>query len=808
MQQPDNDIIENENDINLKKIIGNFLRYWYVYVIALVFTLSAAYFYNWYVNPTYRVYAKILIKGDKGNAGTQELLKDLDVYSDSKNIDNEIEIIRSRKIIGQTIKKLELDVLYYLKGDVKKSQIYTQSPFKIVYDSLQFLAYHIPLNIAFQNSTTFTISYEDPETESNIEQTYTVGEPVHLPFATFKLLKRKHFNDNLFNNPEYDKKNYIVKFVPFNRNVDFYRARLQITQQGKSSSILELAVEDQIPQRGIDFLNTLINVYLENDKNEKNRTANSTALFIDKQLENISKELEAIELKRQTYKSAKGITDVSAESEMVLSNLKQTDDELSALELKLNYVRFLSDYVATHKQLDRLAPSSIDIEDPLLVKLIRDISELEQEKLTYENQSASHPKLEEINQRITYLKNALQENIETIKNGLQQAIDNKKKELAQVEKQLKTIPKTERELISIERKYRIKEQLYLYLLEKQAENSIALAASISDNRIIDEARSTPYPIRPVPSKSYTLAVILGLLLPTIGIFLKEQLRDTVYDVKEIEKCTANIPLLGVVGMSKYTDPMVVLHKPKSLIVESFRTVRTNLQYFIGDKAHRVILVTSSVSGEGKTFTSINLSAIIAQSGQKTILLGMDMRKPKMIAELGLHNEKGVSTYLSQNNITLEEVIQHTELEHFDVIPSGPIPPNPSELMMKDKMNELIERLKEKYDTIVIDPPPIGLVTDGLILNKYADLMIYVVRQGVTKKEHLKHLKNIKKQNNISRLAILFNAVKIQTSGYSYGYAYGYGYGYGYGHGYYEEDQEPKWYRRIFKKKPAKSNKTT
>ena len=416
MQDADNDIIENENDINLKKIVGNFLRYWYIYLISLTLTLSAAYFYNWYVNPTYRVYAKVLIQGDKGSAGTQELLKDLDVYSESKNIDNEIEIIRSRKIIGQTIKKLELDVLYYLKGDVKKSQVYAQSPFKIVYDSLQFLAYQTPLNIEFINSDKFKLSYEDKQTELVYEQVYTIGETIHLPFAVFRVEKRPHFNNELFNNPNYDKKNYLVKFVPFNRNVDFYRARLQIAQQGKNSSILELAVEDQIPQRGIDFLNTLINVYLENDKNEKNRTANSTALFIDKQLTTISKELEDIELKRQAYKSQKGITDVSAESEMVLSNLKQTDDELSALELKLSYVQFLENYIETHKDLDNLAPSSIDIEDPLLIKLIRDITELEQEKLAYENQSSSHPKLAEINKQLAYLKSALSENIKTIQN--------------------------------------------------------------------------------------------------------------------------------------------------------------------------------------------------------------------------------------------------------------------------------------------------------------------------------------------------------------------------------------------------------
>ncbi|NQX97785.1 MAG: polysaccharide biosynthesis tyrosine autokinase [Flavobacteriales bacterium] len=551
-----------------------------------------------------------------------------------------------------------------------------------------------------------------------------------------------------------------------------------------------LSIEEQVPQRGIDFLNTLVQVYLENDILEKNKIASSTASFIAAQLATISAELKQIEMVRQDFKIEKGISDVSAESQMILENVKIKDQELSNFNLQLRFVEYLQGYIKENKNLADIAPSSLGINDPLLVKLINQITELGIEKQKLELQAKEENiALKTINEQINYTRKKLVQNIKSIKNGLETSKKESKRALAVLEGELRSIPKTERELVSIEREYRVKESLYLYLLQKEAETSLALAASVSDNRIIEEARATPYPIRPIPKKSYSLALLLSLLLPTGLIFIKDLLNDTVKDKKTISRMTG-LPILGVVGFSKENSSLIVSEKPKSLIAESFRSIRTNLKYFAAGKEQKVMLITSSVGSEGKTYTAMNLSSIIAASGKKTVLLGFDLRKPKIVGDFGISNDKGISSFLIGAE-KVEDVIQHTSIEYLDIIPSGPIPPNPSELIMNSKMDELIEKLKKEYDNIIIDSPPIGLVTDALLLSKYADVSIFVVRQNVTKKDHLSHIGQLYREGKLINTTILFNAVKTGDSGY--------GYGYGYGQGYYEEDNKKSFLNRIFKK---------
>lgn len=784
---------EEESDFNLKEFLFSYLRYWYIYVVALFIGLGCAYFYNWYEKPVYSVSAKILIKDDKSTSiGTQELLKDLDVYNVNKNIENEIEILKSRKILNKTLQQIEVDVLYYLVGNVKKSQVYKESPFKINHDSLNFYAYNNLFFIKIIDENKFELKYTNEQTNESYGKEHLFGEKIYLPVGIFTVNKRAHFDEELFNDETYEKREFLVKFNNINNNVEFYRAKLNVDQPGKNSSVLVLGIEDEIPQRGIDFLNTLVQVYLENDILEKNKIASSTADFIESQLETISIELKQIETARQDFKIKKGITDVSAESQMILEHVKSADAEISDLNLKLSFIDYLNGYVKENKNLSDIAPSSLGINDPLLVKLISQITELETDKQKIGiDIKGENPTLTSVNQQIEYTRKKIIQNIGSIKSGLEASKKEAQKSLAISESELRAIPKTERELVSIEREYRVKESLYLYLLQKEAETSLALAASVSDSRIIEEARSTPYPIRPIPKKSYSLALLLSLLIPTGLIFIKEQFNDTVRDKKTIEKVT-KMPILGVVGLSKENYALIVSEKPKSLVAESFRSIRTNLKYFAAGNDQKVILITSSVGSEGKTYTAMNLSSIIAVSGNKTVLLGLDLRKPKIVNDFNISNEKGISSFLIGSE-TIDTIIQKSGVENLDIIPSGPIPPNPSELIMNQKMDELIEILKKKYDTIIIDSPPIGLVTDALLLNKYADSLIFVVRQNITKKDHLTHIGQLYKEGKLKNASVLFNAVKAGVAGY------GYGYGYGYGSGYYEEDAKKGWFNRIFKK---------
>ena len=374
MQENQNNTTVEEGNFNLKRFLFTYLKFWYIYVLALMIGFSCAYFYNWYVKPVFNVSTKILIKDDKSTSiGTQELLKDLDVYNVSKNIENEIEIIKSRKILKKTLAKLEVDVLYYLVGNVKKSQKYTSSPFKINHDSLNFYAYNNLFFITVIDENQFELKYEILQTGENYVQKHQFGEKLNLTIGVLTVNKRTFFDDKLFNDNTYLKRNYQIKFNSIKTNVEFYRAKLSIKQPGKKSSVIVLGIEEQIPLRGIDFLNKLVEVYLENDILEKTKIASSTALFISTQLSTISLELKGIETKRQDFKINRGITDVSAKSQMVLDNVRTKDDERSNLKLQLSFIKYLQNYISEDKNIADIAPSSLGITDPLFNKLMEKI---------------------------------------------------------------------------------------------------------------------------------------------------------------------------------------------------------------------------------------------------------------------------------------------------------------------------------------------------------------------------------------------------------------------------------------------------
>ncbi len=349
--------------------------------------------------------------------------------------------------------------------------------------------------------------------------------------------------------------------------------------------------------------------------------------------------------------------------------------------------------------------------------------------------------------------------------------------------------------MKIERRYRIKEKLYTYLLEKKAETQISLESSVSSNRIIEKARPTRVLVHPKETRIYSMAFILGLMIPVVLVYLMEKIDDRVMSISTIERLTS-IPVIGVIGFHRSENRIAVLGDPQAGITEAFRSLRTKLEGAMEEEEAntRTILVTSSIGTEGKTFTSINLATIFALSGKRTLLMGADLRKPRLTENFDINNEAGISNYLSDNEVELEPLIKASEVhEQLDILPSGPTPPDPAEAILSGRTDEMMRILKEKYERIVIDTPPIGLVTDGIVLTRYSDANIFVVRQALTRKPNILQLNEIHRKHDLKRFTILFNAVKANKGGYGYGYGYGYGhgYGYGYGYGYYGEDQGKK-----------------
>lgn len=791
-----------QSDFSLKSFLFRYLRYWYLFAIAIVLGFFIAKYYNWYKTPIYAITAKLLVKDDSG--GKDRLLKQMDVEAADKNIENEIEIFRSHNLLAKALDQLDFEVSYFLIGNVKVSEVYTDCPFKITINKLEFGAYSQSFFVDIVDSSNFVFHYEKASETKQIKGVF--GEGFDMGMGNITLKKRDNFPVKQIANPNFEKRQYRISFNTIGSNQNKYLSRLSVALARPQSSILQIYLEDEVPQKGLDFVNALIDVYLKNDVDIKNNAASNTSDFLDEQLASITEDLERIETNRERYKVSKGIIDLESESQIVLERLRDIDAQKAINDARLSMINQLKRYVLENQDLRDLAPAALDINDALLIKLINKLSELQSQREIIINQStANDPTLVPINAEIELTRSSLLENIKNIEKSLENTANELRTKLRDNQSRVEQIPTTQRELLEIERKFRIQENLYIFLLQKHAELSISLAATESDTRLIDTARVLPGPISPVPQRAFSIALLLAIIIPVLIIIAIEKLNDKIENIVQIRKLTT-IPLLGVVRYNKHSSQLVSVEKPRSSIAEEYRSIRTNLQFFNKGGSATVTMVTSSIGTEGKTFTAMNLAAVMAASGVRVVLVGLDMRKPRIVEQFDITNDIGSSNYLSRNAEIGDIVHPSGYLETLFVIPSGPNPPNPSELIMSERMSELIDELKTRFDKIVIDTPPIGLVSDGLILAKYADSTLYVVRDGVTHKDHLHHINGLYQSGQLENVAIVFNAVRQTRAGYGSRSGYGYGYGYVYGseYGTYFDDDEKgrgrfkKWFKRFDK----------
>ena len=787
------------NDFDLKVFLSKYLKYWYIFALTLIVSLLIARYYNWYTNPIYAVSAKLLVKDQ--NYGKDKLLKQLEIDKPSKNIENEIEIIRSHSLLAKVLNELDFEVSYFLIGDVKVSEVYKDCPFSVDVVQLEYGAYFKDFMIDLIDEKTYELSYE--KGNEPVQLSHQFGDTLNFGLGSIILRKRENFPVKQIKNPEFDKKKYLARFNTIAYNQNKYLSKLAINLSRNQATILQIYLEDEVPQKALDFVNKLIEVYLRNDIETKKQAATATADFLDSQLNDISSDLESIETNRENYKVSKGIVDLESESKIVLEGIKDIDAQMAVNSSRLSMIRQLKSYINENQDLRDLAPAALDIADPLLIKLINKLSELQSEReIILNRNTATNPDLIPINAEIELTRSSLLENIENIEKSLANKQDDLKKSLREYQSRISRIPTTERELLQIERKFRIQESLYLFLLEKRAELAISLSATESDTRIVDSARVLPGPISPVPQRAYSIAIIISILLPVLLIFIIEKFNDKVTELSTIRKLT-DIPVLGQVRFSKQDSALVAINKPRSSIAEEYRSIRTNLRFFSQDSGPSVIMVTSSVGTEGKTFTAMNLAAVMAAAGTRVVLVGLDMRKPRIVDDFQITNDIGCSNYLS-GNAEIDQIVQNSKyIENLDVIPSGPTPPNPSELVLSKNMDRFIQELKSKYDRVVIDTPPVGLVSDGLIIANHADATLFVVRDGVTRKNHLTQVNDLYRKKQLKNLSIVFNAIKKRPGAYGYNAGYGYGYGgyaYGSDYGNYFDDEEKdnsflnKWFK--------------
>lgn len=785
----------DEQSIDIKNIIYIFLSHWYLFAGGALIALVIGFLINRYTEDVFQSTGTVLIKEDRSVDPTTIITGAS--FGNSQNMGNEIAILKSYTLVDRVVKKMNIEVTYFEKGRIATKELYKSAPFTVEIDR------SVPQTVGL----IYEISFLD---ENNISLKVKADHQKEYDFILCQTISNKAKRiDTIGNYTQGDwiDNGYNRMRIVFNENFDFARDKnrkmmfqindyaslvrqmnFSVSPLNKQSSIASVITTGTNRQKIVEFTNALLNEYVNRGLEKKNIVSENTINFIDNELSGIQDSLTTAEIDLQDFRTTNDLMNLDAQTQQVLSSIRALEKEKAEMDVNLKLYKRLQSYIQL--QIDDpenlAAPSTMGINDPLINKLVVDLVSLSQAKAVQViTLTEQHPTIIKMDEQILTYKRTLLETINNLVSNTQMSLAEIEKRIGKAETESRNLPHKQRQLIGYQRKFELNQNTYNYLMQRRAEAQILRASNTPDNEIIDEARlEKTFRIAPRSSMNYLIALILGLLIPALYLFLKDFFNVSVLDRKDVEKLT-EFPIIGQIIETNSKDPLVVINSPKSPIAESFRSVRTNIEYITQGKPKSVILVTGDSQSVGKTFNSINTASIYALYGKKTVLLGFDLRKPKLFQEFGLNNNIGLSTYLS-NKDTLDEVIQASgKIPNLDIITSGPIPPNPAELIASDKCNELFDKLKEIYDYIIIDTPPLGLVTDAFLLMRHSDVNLYIVRQGVTNKNIFGSIiKDIESRD--IKVNIILNGIKQEGGyGYHYGsYKYGYSYAYSYGYGRY------------------------
>jgi len=550
-----------------------------------------------------------------------------------------------------------------------------------------------------------------------------------------------------------------------------YQSLLKSGTTSETSTLMQITLNGTNRQRITDFLNNLTSAYLGKSLEKKNKTALSTIEFIDSQISNIADSLSYAESALKNFRTSEGVMDLSFQGQQIFGQLNRFEDQRAGLEVQKKYYEYLEDYLSVNQELsDIMAPSAMNVVDPILNNLVAQLITLNSERASLLRNSTNQQNLflADINIKIENIKKTLKETVSYSLNTLNMSLREINARMSKASGQIAQMPKTELQLRGVERKFDLNEAIYTFLLQKRSEAQIARASSLPDYEIVDAAVvATSRTVSPKKNLNFAIALLLGVILPTSFILLKDFFNNKIVDPEEIEKYT-RFPILGRVFHNFHRSKIIVNDHPNSSVTESFRAVRTNFQFFSEGGKRQVLLITSATSGEGKSFCSINLASVFALNGHRTILLEFDLRRPKLHQQFNSSNIIGISSYLIDKAI-IEDIILPTQIENLDLISAGPAAPNPAELISSERTGELIDKLKEMYDYIIIDSAPSGLLAETLLLMKHSDLNVFVVRMEYTVKEAFKNSISVLRNNKFDNVTILINDLNVKRDAYRYGY---------------------------------------
>ncbi|MFK7935346.1 MAG: GumC family protein [Saprospiraceae bacterium] len=754
--------------IDLQRWARRLLTYWWLFLLSFGI---AGYLSHRFVKNAVRLYstsATLLIKdaGRSGGISEGQILFD-GLMGGAKSMDNEIQILRSMTLMERVAEKLRLNVQYLQKKGDQSRELYDASP--LVLDSFSLAKaypYGLGLEVELLDSTTFRLRFmADSEGE-----VYPLGSFFNCSAGLFKISLREGFSA---------RGKYSIRIRPIENIAFGLKTKIAIERVGSqtASSILNIEKVDPIPQRAADVVNTLIEVYNEAEVTDKNSVLDRTIDFIDARVQNLTKELDRVESNIEQFKSRNELlTDNAASSRnFVLGEIRTTLEELSEYEVKKEILRSLEILVQSSPNNQELLPANLIVDNPVLGNLVNQYNSifLERERIA-KSASEQNPARILLEQRLVDMRTLILASLQNLQTDLQIPMRSLEEKVDGLKSNLGNVPSIDKQLVEQLRTQSIKESLFLYLLRKREETALSKVVTTANTRMVDPARVPSVPIYPKKRLIYTAAAGLGILAPLLLITLLGFFETKIRQEETITRLTS-IPIVGRIPFSKKKEVIVINKGKRTAIAEMFRLLRTNLNYLNATQQKQVVLVTSSVAGEGKSFVALNLAMTIALANKKVVLLGADMRRPKMYNYLQVTNDRGLSNYLIQQ-AELDEVLQqHPDHANFSYITSGIIPPNPAELFLTERMEVLMEKLRDQFDYIIIDSPPIGLVSDALLLRKFVTNLFIVVRYNYTKKRMLKDLESLHQNNELPHASLVFNALRNGSKSYGYGGTYGKGY---------------------------------
>lgn len=809
----------DEETIDLRKLFNYFIGNIHWFIISIVFALGLAFLVNRYTTKIYNISTTVLISDEtKGSpfgsnaGGSLDLLSGFGMYPSLENFENQTIILQSYSQIRRTIEQLDFEVSYYGQGRISQSEIYKEAPFEVIFqkDKNQILGANFQLSIHEDGMMDISLNegeynlynYDNDKFLNTIvlpefNKTIKPGELIRTNYFDFYIKIKENFDPTAPNN-------YFFFFnAPHHLTID-YQKRLTLDPMSKGSSMLKISLDDNNPEKAIDFLNQLTAEYLKRNLEKKNELANNTIQFIDSQLDTISRSLHLAEKDLQNFRSKNKVMDLSFQAQQIFEQLQKLENQKMELDMQTQYYQYLLTYIEENQDVESiLAPSAMGVEDPLLNSLILEINQLSVEKssLTNIKKGADFAPLQRLDAQIRNAKNNIYENASNLVKSSNIALKELNKRIASLTVNINNLPETERQLFGIKRKFELNDNLYTYLLQRRAEAQIAKASNSADNEVIDSAMLTSnVPIKPKTMMNYIIALLMGFLVPSVVIFLKEFFNMKI-DSPDVVKQITNKPIIGYIPNSGSNGDLTIADAPDSPWAEAFRIIRSKLHFIIKDQKHPIVLVSSSVPGEGKSFVAINLAFVNAISGKKTVLVGLDLRRPQIAQRFKIDKNVGVTNYLI-GEASIDEIIQKTNNPYLDIITSGIIPPNPAELIADDKTLVFLNELRKRYDYVVLDTAPMSPVSDTHHLCRLVDAILFVVRDKYTHKQILQSTLDEIKSNKLDNLSIIINDIQLNRKrfgsryGYSHGYRYGYKYGYGYGYGYYQgtEKKKKSWFK--------------